>query len=112
MLLFGVAGGIVLNPFLLAATGDIPAGDAGVASGAVNASFMIGGALSLGILAAVSAARTASLMAAGQSRIDALNDGYHLAFAIGAGLALAAAGLTTLLDRKALKAAYARGAHQ
>lgn len=112
MLLFGVVGGIVLNPLLLAATGGIPADDAGVASGAVNASFMIGGALSLGILAAVSAARTASLMAAGQPRIDALNDGYHLAFAIGAALALAAAGLTPLLDRKAPKVAYARGARQ
>jgi EmrB/QacA subfamily drug resistance transporter len=83
MLLFGVAGGIVLNPLLLAATSDIPPDDAGVASGAVNSSFMMGGALSLGMLATVSAARTGSLVTSGHSQLAALNGGYHIAFAAG-----------------------------
>ena len=100
MLLFGVAGGTVLNPLLLAATSDIPAEDAGVASGAVNSSFMLGGALSLGLLATVSAARTRGLMASGHPHLAALNGGYHVAFATGAGLALIAACLTLFLDRK------------
>jgi hypothetical protein len=100
MLLFGVAGGIVLNPLLLAATSDIPPDDAGVASGAVNSSFMMGGALSLGVLATVSAARTGSLMTSGHGQLAALNGGYHIAFAVGAGLAIAAACLTPFLGQR------------
>ena len=100
MLLFGLAGGMVLNPLLLAATNDVPPDAAGVASGAVNSSFMIGGALGLGVLSTVSAARSGSLVASGHPQLAALNGGYHVAFAVGSGLAIAAACLTLFLDRR------------
>lgn len=94
------AGGTVLNPLLLAATNDIPPEDAGVASGAVNSSFMMGGALSLGVLATVSAARAGGVVTSGHPQLAALNSGYHIAFAVGAGLAVAAACLTPFLDQR------------
>jgi EmrB/QacA subfamily drug resistance transporter len=100
MLLFGTAGGTILNPLLLAATNDIPPDDAGVASGAVNSSFMMGGALSLGVLATVSAARASSLVTSGHPQLTALNGGYHIAFVVGAGLAIAATCLTPFLDQR------------
>jgi len=47
MILLGLGGGIVFNPMLLAAMGDVPPEDSGLASGLVNTSFMMGGALGL-----------------------------------------------------------------
>jgi EmrB/QacA subfamily drug resistance transporter len=90
MILLGLGGGIVFNPMLLAAMGDVPPEDSGVASGLVNTSFMMGGALGLAILASVATSRTSSLLRGGSGHAAALVGGYHLAFWIGAGFALAA----------------------
>ena len=57
----------------------------------------MGGALGLAVLAAVAAARTDTLTAAGEPHLDALLGGYHLAFVVGALFALVAAGVATLL---------------
>jgi hypothetical protein len=58
----------------------------------VNTSFMMGGALGLAVLASVAAARTEALAGtAAGAPVAALNAGYHVAFAIGAVFALAAA---------------------
>ena len=65
MLLLGVGAGIAFNPVLLAAMGDVEPHEAGLASGVVNTSFMMGGALGLAVLVAVSDSRTASLAAGG-----------------------------------------------
>ena len=54
MILLGVGAGIAFNPVLLAAMGDVEPHEAGLASGVVNTSFMMGGALGLAILVAVS----------------------------------------------------------
>ena len=70
---------------------DVSPADSGLASGLVNTSFMMGGALGLAVLASLASARTASLQAAGADAVAALNGGYHLAFVIGAGCAAAAA---------------------
>jgi sugar phosphate permease len=82
---------MALNPVLLAAMGDVPQSEAGLASGVVNTSFMMGGALGLAVLASVAASRTSHLLGAGNPRLDALVGGYHVAFLIGAAFALAAA---------------------
>ncbi len=75
---------------LLAAMGDVPPEDSGLASGLVNTSFMMGGALGLAVLASLAASRTTSLLHAGDGHLAALVGGYHLAFWIGTGFALIA----------------------
>jgi EmrB/QacA subfamily drug resistance transporter len=93
MILLGFGAGMALNPVLLAAMGDVPQSEAGLASGVVNTSFMMGGALGLAVLASVAASRTSSLLASHHGHLVALTGGYHIAFAIGAASALIAAAL-------------------
>ena len=92
MSLLGIGAGMALNPVLLAAMSDVAPGESGLASGMVNTSFMMGGALGLAVLASVAAARTNNLLASGANTIAALNAGYHMAFFVGAVFA-ASAGL-------------------
>ena len=91
MVLFGLGGGMAFNPMLLAAMSDVKPRDSGLASGLVNTSFMMGGALGLAVLASVAESRTASLLTSGSNRLVALNDGYHAAFFAGAFFAALAA---------------------
>jgi len=83
MLLLGVGCGMALNPVMLAGMSDVDPGESGLASGVLNTSFMMGGALGLAALASLAEAK-----------------GYHAAFAAGALFAFAAAGITLLLDSK------------
>lgn len=91
MLLLGLGAGMGFNPLLLAAMNDVAPSDSGLASGLVNTSFMMGGALGLAVLASVAAAQTQSLAGSGAGMIAALNGGYQLAFGAGAVFALMAA---------------------
>ena len=91
MVLLGIGAGIAFNPVLLAAMGDVEPHEAGLASGVVNTSFMMGGALGLAVLVAVSDSRTASLAAGGSSAVEALHGGLQVAFAVGAVFAALAA---------------------
>jgi len=89
MMLLGFGAGIAFNPMLLAAMSDVDPADSGLASGIVNTSFMMGGALGLAVLASLAAARSGDLLAT-QNALAALNSGYHVAFAFGAIFAAAA----------------------
>lgn len=91
MLLMGLGAGVAFNPLLLAAMGDVPPHESGLASGVVNTAFMMGGALGLALLASFAAAHTSDALAAGFSQTDALNAGYRLAFLLGASSATLAA---------------------
>ncbi|BAX59948.1 DHA2 family efflux MFS transporter permease subunit [Burkholderia stabilis] len=91
MTLLGIGAGVAFNPMLLAAMSDVDPADSGLASGIVNTAFMMGGALGLAVLASLAAARTDALAAAQAAPLDALNGGYHAAFAFGAAFAAAAA---------------------
>jgi Na+/melibiose symporter-like transporter len=99
MILLGLGAGMAFNPVLLAAMNDVGPSEAGLASGVVNTSFMMGGALGLAILASVAASRSASLLASGEGQLTALTGGYHIAFLVGALFAAGAAVLGAVLLR-------------
>jgi EmrB/QacA subfamily drug resistance transporter len=104
MILLGLGAGIAFNPVLLAAMSDVASSESGLASGIVNTSFMMGGALGLAVLASLAAARTADLLGAAADPLFALSAGYHLAFFVGAVFAATAALLGALLLRAARQA--------
>ncbi len=99
MLLLGLGAGVAFNPVLLAAMSDVDPSESGIASGVVNTSFMMGGALGLAVLASLAAARTSSLAAGGADAVTALNAGYQMAFVVGAIFAATAAVLGAVLLR-------------
>src|SRR5262245_24843954 len=82
MVLLGLGAGIAFNPVLLAAMGDVEPHEAGLASGVVNTSFMMGGALGLAILVSVSTWWTGQAAQRGTPPLEALNDGFQVAFAV------------------------------
>jgi MFS family permease len=105
MILLGVGAGIAFNPVLLAAMSDVAPSEAGLASGVVNTSFMMGGALGLAVLASIAASRTDTLLASGDGAVAALNGGYRVAFLAGALFAALAATLGGALLRPGSAAA-------
>ena len=101
MILLGFGAGIAFNPVLLAAMSDVEPSESGLASGLVNTSFMMGGALGLAVLASIAASRSSSLRLGGAGELSALTGGYHLAFLVGAAFAAAAAVIGGTLLREA-----------
>ena len=98
--------GLTFVPVTLLATTNVPGADAGLASGLFNTSQQIGGALGLAILSTLAATRTSHQLdalghkASFAERATATISGYHLAFAVGAGLMALAVVLIATLIRK------------
>jgi MFS family permease len=90
MLLLGVGAGVSFPSLMTLAMSGATPSDAGLASGLINTTTQVGGAIGLAVLATVSTERTNSLIDEGHSTASALNSGYHLAYLIGAGLVVAA----------------------
>lgn len=109
MVLLGLGAGVAFNPMLLAAMSDVSPSESGLASGVVNTSFMMGGAVGLAVLASLADARTHALTAAGASLPEALNGGYQLAFVVGAAFALVAGLLGAALLRPGAQAGTGAG---
>jgi EmrB/QacA subfamily drug resistance transporter len=86
MLLLGLGVGVAFPSLMTIAMSGATRSDSGLASGLVNTSLQVGGAIGLAVLATLATERTDSLRASGQSSADALNGGFHLAYLIGAGL--------------------------
>jgi MFS family permease len=110
MILLGAGIGSAFPALMkLAMSGATPA-DAGLASGLVNTTVQVGGALGLAVVATLAATRTNHLLASGHSTAAALTGGYQLAFTVGAGLIVAAlaVALTVLAPERAL-ATHAHG---
>ncbi|WP_328370747.1 MFS transporter [Micromonospora zamorensis] len=90
MLVFGVAGGLTLPAVTTLAMAGATDTDAGLASGVANTTQQVGGAVGLAVLATLAAARSDALRASGWAETAALAGGYRTAFAVAAGLVVAA----------------------
>jgi MFS family permease len=97
MIIMSVGIGISFPPLIALAMASAAPQDAGLASGVVNTSAQVGGALGLAVLATVSASQSTHLAGAGESAAAALTGGYHLAFLIAAGLVVAAIAVALLV---------------
>ncbi len=98
-LLVGTGSGLCFPALMTLAMSSATPQDAGLASGLVNTTAQIGGALGLAVLATVSASRSNTLIAQHRPAAVALTDGYHLAFWIACGLVVAAAGIAAVMLR-------------
>ncbi len=85
---FGLGAGLAFPSLMTLAMSGATRSDAGLASGLVNTSLQVGGAIGLAVLATLSAERTGSLLADGVDNAEAVNSGYHLAYLVGAALVL------------------------
>jgi EmrB/QacA subfamily drug resistance transporter len=90
MLLLGIGAGLGFPSLMTVAMSGATPSEAGLASGLVNTSMQVGGALGLAVLATLSSSRAKDVLATGGSSSAALADGLHLALAIGAGLVITA----------------------
>ena len=97
--LLGIGGGLAFPSLGVVAMAASTPSDAGLASGLLNTTGQVGAALGLAVLATVSTNRTGELIAQGQSPVAALSGGYHLAWAIGAALAIASVVIAATLLR-------------
>jgi EmrB/QacA subfamily drug resistance transporter len=86
MLLLGIGAGVCFPALMNVAMSGVDPQDAGLASGLVNTTAQVGGALGLAVLATLSTSRSTHLIAQGHSTAAALTSGYHLAFWIAAAL--------------------------
>jgi EmrB/QacA subfamily drug resistance transporter len=90
MVLLGIGAGLSFPSLMTLAMSSATQEDSGLASGLVNTTLQVGGALGLAVIATLSTTRTENLLAGGDSQAAALTGGFHLAFLIGAGLVVAA----------------------
>jgi EmrB/QacA subfamily drug resistance transporter len=88
--LFGIGGGTAFPALMTLAMSGVEPQDAGLASGLVNTTAQVGGAIGLAILATLSATRSDTLTEQGKPLAEALTGGYQLAFWVALGLALVA----------------------
>jgi EmrB/QacA subfamily drug resistance transporter len=100
VVLIGLGAGLSFPSLMTLAMSGSTQNDSGLASGLVNATVQVGGAVGLAVLATLATGRTDALRVDGESAAAALNSGYHLAYLVGAVLAVGALALalTVLLS--------------
>jgi EmrB/QacA subfamily drug resistance transporter len=102
MLLLGVGAGLVFPALATLAMSSATDSDSGLASGLLNTTAQVGGALGLAVLATFAASQTAQLLANGESPASALTGGFRLVFGISTGLLVAGILLSATLLRPAI----------
>jgi EmrB/QacA subfamily drug resistance transporter len=110
MLLLGGGAGLAFPALMTLAMSGATPSDSGLASGFINTTVQVGGAVGLAVLATLSTERTKGLVADGESTAAALNSGYHLAYLIGAALTLLAIVAAVLVLRSQTPGAAEHGA--
>jgi EmrB/QacA subfamily drug resistance transporter len=105
MVLLGTGAGTCFPALMTLAMSGATPSDAGLASGLVNTTAQVGGALGLAVLATLSSSRSDALARGGDSAAAALTGGYHLAFWIAAALVGAAIVVALWVLEPASKAA-------
>jgi EmrB/QacA subfamily drug resistance transporter len=99
LLLIGIGVGTSFPSIMTLAMSGATQSDSGLASGLVNTSMQVGGAIGLAVLATLSTERTQSLADGGASHLSALTSGFHLAYLIGAVLAAIAVAIAVFVLR-------------
>jgi MFS family permease len=89
-ILIGLGAGLGFPSLMTLGMSGATPSDSGLASGLINTSVQVGGAIGLAVLATLATERTGALRADGESVNAALNGGYHLAYLIGAALVVVA----------------------
>jgi EmrB/QacA subfamily drug resistance transporter len=82
--LLGIGAGLAAPSLMTLAMSGATPSDSGLASGLINTTVQVGGALGLAVLATLATERTNGMLSDGASNAAALNSGYHLAYLIGA----------------------------
>ena len=95
MVLLGIGAGMCFPSLMTLAMSGATPGEAGLASGLVNTTMQVGGALGLAVLATLSTTHSAGQIANGVTRDAALTSGYHLAWVVSAGVAAVGLGLAS-----------------
>jgi predicted MFS family arabinose efflux permease len=99
MILFGVGAGVAFPSLMTLAMSAATAEDSGLASGLVNTTQQVGGALGLAVLATLATNRTSGAQAHHASPASSLTSGYHLAFTIATALMITAVALAAVVLR-------------
>jgi EmrB/QacA subfamily drug resistance transporter len=93
MVMLGLGAGLAFPSLMTLAMAGATESDSGLASGLVNTSVQVGGAIGLAVLATLATERTDGLLSDGGSAASALTSGYHLAYLVSAGLVVVAIGV-------------------
>jgi EmrB/QacA subfamily drug resistance transporter len=100
MLLLGIGAGLAFPALMTLAMSEVGPDDSGLASGLVNTTQQVGGALGLAVLATLSTTHTRGLLDLGETTAVALTSGYDMAFGIGAGLVTVGIAIAATLVRR------------
>ncbi|HEX5995609.1 MAG TPA: DHA2 family efflux MFS transporter permease subunit [Jiangellales bacterium] len=96
LVMLGIGGGLAFPALVSLAMSGVTPSDSGLASGVVNTTQQVGGALGLSVLATLAASRTNDLLTEGHDMVAALDGGYNIGFGV-ASVTVAAAAVLALL---------------